>query len=222
MNAAAADLVTNPEPALVLVRDETATQAAATQAAAPQAAATAGDEAIRELWHTHGPALLRFALKLTLGNKQRAEDIVQETLLRAWRHPEVVGAGQGAIRPWLFTVTRRIAIDMWRARSRFEEIIDARHLELTDPTEPIERAVTALDVRAALAKLSTEHRQVIIEMYYHGRSGPETAEVLGIPVGTVKSRAYYALRQLRHVFAPADQSAARSPAVAHPSCMAAS
>ncbi len=211
MDAAAADLVANPEPALVLVRDDAATQAAATQAPATQAAATADDEAISELWRAHGTALLRFALKLTLGNKQRAEDIVQEALLRAWRHPEVVGTGHNAIRPWLFTVTRRIAIDMWRARARFEEqVIDDRHLELPDSAERIEQAVTALDVRAALAKLSTEHRQVIVEMYYHGRSGPETAEVLGIPVGTVKSRAYYALRQLRHAFVPAASCMAAS------------
>ena len=46
---------------------------------------------------------MRFSLKLTLGDKQRAEDIVQETLVRAWRHPEVVGNGRRAIRPWLFT-----------------------------------------------------------------------------------------------------------------------
>jgi hypothetical protein len=86
---------------------------------------------------------------------------VQETLLRAWRHPEVVNGGAQSIRPWLFTVTRHIAIDMWRARSRTEEILGDRQADLPDPTEPIEQAVTALDMRAALAQLTPEHRQAL-------------------------------------------------------------
>jgi RNA polymerase sigma-70 factor, ECF subfamily len=167
-------------------------------------AGTADEKVIGELWQTHGPSLLRFALKLTLGDRQRAEDIVQETLLRAWRHPEVVGTGRDPIRAWLFTVTRHIAIDMWRARARSEaaeEVIDDRHAEMPDPVERIEQAVDALDVQTALDRLSPEHRVVITEMYFRGHSVAETAEILGIPTGTVKSRSYYALRMLRQTTA---------------------
>jgi RNA polymerase sigma-70 factor, ECF subfamily len=163
---------------------------------------TADAEAMDKLWKTHGSSLLGFALKLTLGDRQRAEDIVQETLLRAWRHPEVVGSGRTPIRTWLFTVTRNIAIDMWRARSRVavaEEVMNDSHADIPDPVELIERAVDALDVQAALDQLSPEHRQVITEMYFRGHSVAETAEILGIPMGTVKSRSYYALRVLREV-----------------------
>ena len=203
-------------PTLTLVRapEQTVTaasHAAVTAVAAPVAVAApeavvapvADEESIRALWCEHRTALTRFALKLTLGDLQRAEDIVQETLVRAWRHPEVAGGDPKAIRPWLFTVTRHVAIDMWRARSRCEEIMDDQPVDRPDPAEPIEQAMTALDVRAALAQLSIEHRQVIVGMYYQSQSVIELAEQLGIPEGTVKSRAYYGLRQLKRVLAAA-------------------
>ncbi|HUZ26742.1 MAG TPA: sigma-70 family RNA polymerase sigma factor [Streptosporangiaceae bacterium] len=198
MTAPAEQCADAPNPVLALVQPEdpqSPAQAART--------ATADSQAISELWHVHGAALVRFALKLTLGDRQRAEDIVQETLLRAWRHPEVVGSGVQAIRPWLFTVTRHVAIDMWRARSRIEELADDRETDRPDPTERIEQAVTAMDVRAALAQLTLEHRQVIVEMYFRGRSVAEISQSLSIPVGTVKSRAYYGLRHLRRVLSAA-------------------
>jgi RNA polymerase sigma-70 factor (ECF subfamily) len=188
------------EPALRLVRP-----------LEPQLPVTADSEAIGEVWRLHGAALMRFALKLTLGDKQRAEDIVQETLVRAWRHPEVVGSGERNIRSWLFTVTRHVAIDMWRARSRTDEILDDEQADRPDPAEPIEQAITALDVRAALSKLTPEHRQVIVEMYCNGHSVAEIADALRIPAGTVKSRAYYGLRHLRQVLSAASGDVRRAP-----------
>src|SRR3984885_12896721 len=160
---------------------------------------TADTEPVGELWRHHGTALLRFACKLTLGDWQRAEDIVQETLVRAWRHPEVLGTGRAPIRPWLYTVARRVAIDMWRARSPTEEVADGEQPDVAEPSDCIERTITGMDVRAALATLSAPHRQVIVEMYFNDRSVADTARILGIPPGTVKSRAHYATRQLRRV-----------------------
>jgi RNA polymerase sigma-70 factor, ECF subfamily len=181
--------------------------------ASPAAAA----EPVSELWRTHGSALLRFAQKLTLGDRQRAEDIVQETLLRAWRHPEVLGTGRVPIRPWLFTVARRIAIDMWRTRARTDEIPDGGQPDLPDPADCIECVVTAIDVRAALAALSPPHRQIIIEIYYNNHSVAETAAILGIPPGTVKSRAHYATRQLRRALTPTPSpSPSTAPATTRP------
>jgi RNA polymerase sigma-70 factor (ECF subfamily) len=168
-------------------------------AEAPASARTAGADLINAIWRLHGTALFRFALRLTRGDRERAEDIVQETMLRAWRHPEVVEGREETILPWLFTVTRHVSIDMWRARSRNEEIIEAESTDRPDPAEHIERAVAALDVRAALATLGQKHRQVIVEMYYYGRPVDEIARSLGVPPGTVKSRAYYAMRQLKRV-----------------------
>jgi RNA polymerase sigma-70 factor, ECF subfamily len=193
MNAAATFEENPGPPALALVRADPPGQSAA----APRR--TAAADAMTRLWQLHGGALLRFALKLTLGDRQRAEDIVQETLVRAWRHPEVVDGREHAIRAWLFTITRHVAIDMWRVRSRSEVVADDAELDRPDPDEPFERAVTALDVQVALAQLTPEHREVIVEMYFHGRQMAEIAQSLGIPEGTVKSRAYYAIRHLKRL-----------------------
>lgn len=183
-------------------------------AASAAGAATATADAIRELWRLHGTALIRFALKLTLGDRQRAEDIVQETLVRAWHHPEVVDGREHLVRPWLFTVTRRVAIDMWRARSRTDEVLGDGQTDQPDPAESIEQVATALDVRAAIAQLTPEHRQVVVEMYYLGRPVTEIARSLRIPEGTVKSRAYYGLRHLRRLLSAASDEMAERPASA--------
>jgi RNA polymerase sigma-70 factor, ECF subfamily len=173
-------------------------------ASATAPAQTATADAMNALWRLHGGALLRFALKLTLGDRQRAEDVVQETMIRAWRHPEVVDGREQVIRGWLFTVTRHVVIDLWRARSRSHEVIEDEPTDRPDPVDDIDQTVTALDVRAAIAQLTPKHRQVVVEMFYYGRQVDEIAESLGIPAGTVKSRAYYALRQLKRVMSAPD------------------
>ncbi len=175
------------------------------QSAAPVAAParTAAADLISAIWRLHGTALFRFALNLTRGDRERAEDIVQETLFRAWRHPEVVEGREETILPWLVTVTRHVSIDMWRARSRSEEVLEVELSDRPDPTQRIDQAVTAMDVRAALATLAPKHRRVIVEMYYYCRPVDEIARSLGVPVGTVKSRAYYAMRQLKGVMSGA-------------------
>jgi RNA polymerase sigma-70 factor, ECF subfamily len=215
MNAIRNGQTTASLPTLALVRAAEQDAPAVSRAAA--AAPVADEESIRALWGEHRGALTRFALKLTLGDRQRAEDIVQETLVRAWRHPEVAGGDTKAIRPWLFTVTRHIAIDMWRARSRCEEVMDDHLTDRPDPAEPIDQAMIALDVRAALAQLSIEHRQVIVGMYYQSQLVAELAERLGIPEGTVKSRAYYGLRHLKRVLsAPSAEDHGGAQAAAAP------
>ena len=154
------------------------------------------DEAlVRALYGEHASPLLSYALHLTSGDRQRAEDIVQETLLRAWLHPEAV-AGRPA-RPWLFAVARNLAVDAHRARrARPPEIGDAA-LAMATVSDGADQAVESWAVAEALASLRPEHRQVLLETYYHGRTVAEAAIILGIPAGTVKSRTFYALRALK-------------------------
>src|SRR5262245_16125483 len=103
-----------------------------------------------------------------------------------------------ALRPWLLTVARRVAIDAGRARQvRPAEVGTVDLSLLPSGNDPIERMLGGHAIREALAQLSPEHRAVIVEVYFGGRSGMETAQLLGIPVGTVKSRTYNALRILR-------------------------
>jgi RNA polymerase sigma-70 factor (ECF subfamily) len=105
------------------------------------------------------------------------------------------------VRAWLFTTARNLAIDAWRRRSaRVGEVVTD---VLPEPpaVDETDRAVEAWTVAEALARLSTAHREVLVECFYQGRSVAEAAGRLGVPPGTVKSRTHYALRSLRLVLA---------------------
>jgi RNA polymerase sigma-70 factor (ECF subfamily) len=158
--------------------------------------ATSEADLLRALHDEHAHVLWAYVVRLTGGDRARAQDVVQETLLRAWRNPSVLDQSAGSARGWLFTVARRIVIDDWRtARSRSELVTD-RVPERSVP-DMTEQMVDRQLVTAALRTLSAEHRDVIMECYFRGSSVAEAAETLGIPPGTVKSRTHYALRALR-------------------------
>lgn len=157
---------------------------------------TSSDEdLIRELFAEHAAPLLRYATHLMSGDRQRAEDVVQETLLRAWQHPGAI-AGRPA-RPWLFAVARNIAIDAYRARKARPQEVGEAALETMAVPDEADRALESWAVADALTALRTDHKQVLLETYYHGKSVAEAAATLGVPAGTVKSRTFYALRALR-------------------------
>jgi RNA polymerase sigma-70 factor (ECF subfamily) len=159
--------------------------------------AAAREESLRALYDAHAPVLLAYAVRLTDGDRTRAEDIVQETLLRAWRNLDRLDDDARPVRPWLFTVAQHLAVDAHRARrARPQEVGDAALVALPD-LDQIEGTLNRIVVTDALESLSAEHRAVIVETYYRGRTVAEAAGVLGIPPGTVKSRCYYALRALK-------------------------
>ncbi|GAA3367820.1 sigma-70 family RNA polymerase sigma factor [Streptomyces sannanensis] len=155
------------------------------------------EQELAELQRVHGPALFHFLLGLTFGDRQRAEDLLQETLVRAWQHPEAFGGPYESMRPWLFTVGRRLAIDARRSRqARPAEVSDGVLAATPSTGDHTESSAAAIDVRAAVRSLSAEHQAVLVQIYFRGLGVNEAAEVLGIPPGTVKSRSHYALRAL--------------------------
>jgi RNA polymerase sigma-70 factor (ECF subfamily) len=158
--------------------------------------ATREGDLLRTLHDEHAGVLWAYVVNLTNGDRGKAQDVVQETMLRAWRNPSVLDQSSGSARGWLFTVARRIVIDEWRSNRNKPEVV-------TD-TLPEQRSADISDriadrqlVVAAMRTLSAEHREVIAECYFRGSSVAEAATALGIPPGTVKSRSHYALRALR-------------------------
>jgi RNA polymerase sigma-70 factor, ECF subfamily len=155
------------------------------------------ERSLRALYDAHAPALLAYALRLCSGDRARAEDVVQETLVRAWQHLDELDPEASPVRPWLFTVAHHVAIDAHRARrARPTEVPDGP-LASVPALDDLAGALDRIVVTDALGALSPDHRAVIVETYYRGHTVAEAAVVLGIPPGTVKSRCYYALRALK-------------------------
>ncbi|MFD8796853.1 sigma-70 family RNA polymerase sigma factor [Streptomyces vinaceus] len=152
----------------------------------------------------HRAPLMRFAIRLTRGDRYRAEDIVQETLLRAWRRPPAtVPAGDDErLLAWLYTVARNLAVDLHR-RDRAVPVgaVPPQLLDRAAADDVADRVVDRQLVRKALDGLSDEHREVIVRVHLCDRPGEETARELGVSPGTVKSRTHYALRALRRELA---------------------
>jgi RNA polymerase sigma-70 factor (ECF subfamily) len=156
-------------------------------------------EALRALYRAYAGELLGFALN-ALGDRETAEEIVQETFTRAWRHAERYDPARGGVRTWLYQIARHAIIDARRRASARPAQASAGAAAAEETGGPsIEQAMLGWQVAAALERLSPEHRQVIRLAHMRGMSVREISEACGVPEGTVKSRTWYALRSLRLV-----------------------
>jgi RNA polymerase sigma-70 factor, ECF subfamily len=153
---------------------------------------------MRALYDEHAAALLRYTVRLT-GDVRHAEDVVQETLFRAWQHPEVLGDARSPW-AWLRTVARNLIIDEWRQARLRNVVASLDDSSTSEPSAPdkVNVALDRLLIADAMAQLSPEHRAVIDRAYYRGWTIAQIAADLEIAEGTVKSRLHYALRALRH------------------------
>ena len=114
-------------------------------------------------------------------------------------NPEAVDRSNGRIGGWLFAVARNLVVDAWRARSARPEIDSGRIDEMAGSlgVDDSERRLTAIVVRQAMQRLTPEQRNILYLIHYRQLSIQDAAAALDIPPGTVKSRAFYALRALR-------------------------
>jgi RNA polymerase sigma-70 factor (ECF subfamily) len=156
---------------------------------------------LRTIHDEHAPALLRYVLRLTRGDREFAQDVVQESLLRLWQKPDLLTPTQpsDSARAWLHTVAKNLVIDdrrsaRYKRELQTENIPDQRAPDILGP------AVDKWVVAEALNALSHQHRTVLIRTHYLGQTAVEIAQHEQIPPGTVKSRLHYALRALRIAF----------------------
>jgi RNA polymerase sigma-70 factor (ECF subfamily) len=157
----------------------------------------ATDDGVRAVYAAHGPELYRFAVR-SLGDRGLAEEAVQETFVRAWRAADRFDDGLGSLRTWLFAIVRNVVIDLSRARAvRPGLTADATADDGLFVDQAFDQVLTSWQVEEALRMLSEEHRSALIEVHYKGRAYGDVALALGVPVGTVKSRVYYALKAMR-------------------------
>jgi RNA polymerase sigma-70 factor (ECF subfamily) len=153
---------------------------------------------LRVLYDEHSAALWRYALRLTRDAHQ-AHDVVQETLLRAWRHPEITEDSTQSPRAWLFTAARNIIIDDRRTARFRNEVAMSEDADFCEPIDlqHTDASIDRLMVRHAVSQLSEDHRAVLWRAYYLGWTVVRIAEDLQLAEGTVKSRLHYALQALR-------------------------
>jgi RNA polymerase sigma-70 factor, ECF subfamily len=160
--------------------------------------AEASPVAVMEQLHDeHAGALWGYCLRLTGHDRGRAEDLLQETLLRAWRSSRLLDESRGSVRSWLFTVARNLVIDEWRSKRTRSELVVADVPEPDGARDHTDQLLLSWVVADALMRLSDDHRAVLLDCYYRGLSVADAARHLEIPEGTVKSRTHYALRALR-------------------------
>jgi RNA polymerase sigma-70 factor, ECF subfamily len=156
------------------------------------------DDAVRRLYQEHRQPLLRYVSGLLRGDRQRAEDIVQETLLRAWMSTGVQPTGWTPSRGWLCRVAHNLVVDLTRSEQARPTVLPDHPLEYQPaPVDEVGQAIERHVVMDALSRLSRPHREVLVYVYLLGCTGSDTANELGIPPGTVRSRVHYAMRELR-------------------------
>ncbi|MFJ7243631.1 sigma-70 family RNA polymerase sigma factor [Kitasatospora sp. NPDC098652] len=163
------------------------------------------ENGVRSAYDEYGGELLGFAHS-ALGDRQLAEEVVQEVFLRAWRASGSFDSGRGSLRTWLYAIARNAIVDARRRRAirppaaRAQEEGRAEGRESADAdADPYDQLLARIELREALDRLRPEYRDVVIEVYFLGRSCVDVAGELGIPASSARSRLYRGIRALRDI-----------------------
>jgi RNA polymerase sigma-70 factor, ECF subfamily len=165
------------------------------------------DAVVRQLYSHHAEALRGYVQRFC-PDRASADDIVQETFIRAWRHLPQLNDDDRPIRPWLFRVARNLLTDADRAARSRPVTVQAEPADDARDDTGLEQVLDRQLVTGALQHLSPAHRAVLVETFYRGGTTATVARQLGIPHGTARSRLHYALQALRQQLQDHDAAAA--------------
>src|ERR1700757_156596 len=155
----------------------------ATPNAARDESARMADATVRQLYARHAVALHGYVARFC-PDRASADDIVQETFIRAWRHLPQLSADGRPVRPWLFRVARNLLIDADRAARSRPATVQAEAAEEGRDDTGLEQVLDRQLVADALRQLSPAHRAVLVEVFYRGDNVTRAPRHLGIPHGT--------------------------------------
>lgn len=162
-----------------------------------QAISTGDRSAMHTLYSRHHVRVSHFVLRM-MRDVSAAEDLVSQVFLDVWRTAGQF-EGRSQVSTWLLSIARFKALTALRQR-KYEDIDQADVLEIADdadtPEDSLDRSKTGAILRACVAKLSPAHREIVHLVYYHEKSVEEVAGIIGIPASTVKTRMFYARKQL--------------------------
>jgi len=155
-------------------------------------------DAVRAVYREYGRLVFAVARNL-LGSTELAEEAAQQTFVKAWRSAATVEPGRD-LAPWLATIARRTAIDIYRQEVRekastLDDVPEA-HPAVVAPEYDIGRSYDVWQVRRALDELPEDERQIVQLQHLDGLSQTEVAARLNVPLGTVKSRSFRAHKKL--------------------------
>ena len=182
----------------------------------------AGDRgAFDALYRRYSGTSYGLAYRIT-GQQLLAQDVVHDAFMALWRAPEAFDPARGAFRTFFLSLVHHRAVDTVRReeriRARQARAANLEPLTVEDPAEGVidaaDLARRRLEVRAALETLSPDQRQVLEMAYFGGKTQVQIAEEIDIPLGTVKTRTFAALRKLRQVLDPSTTTTAATAAPA--------